>query len=71
MYPKGQGTVTTDLQKVKADTLVSRFVSRGIGCNATAEEVTVLVTKAAEQLQIPSKVLDHAIWQYMSAPRKD
>ncbi|PVA91860.1 hypothetical protein DDK01_18050 [Mycobacteroides abscessus] len=56
---------------VKADTLVSRFVSRGIGRDATAEEVTVLVTKAAEQLQIPSKVLDHAIWRYMSAPRKD
>lgn len=56
---------------VKADTLVSRFVSQGIGRDATAEEVTILVTKAAEQLKIPSTVLDHAIWRRMSAPRKD
>ncbi|PVA23703.1 heme peroxidase superfamily protein [Mycobacteroides abscessus subsp. abscessus] len=56
---------------VKADTLVTRFVTQAVGRDVSAEQVGDLVTDAAKELGVPATVLDHAIWRHMSAPRKD
>ncbi|OHU66447.1 hypothetical protein BKG84_29515 [Mycobacteroides chelonae] len=56
---------------VKADTLVTRFVAQAINREVSAEQVAELVTDVAKELEVSSTVLDHAIWRYMSAPRKN
>ena len=55
---------------VKADTLVTRFVTEAVGRKVDSESVARLVTETAAILQIRAADLDHSIWRYMSNPRR-
>lgn len=55
---------------VKADTLVTRFVTEALGRKSDSETVARLVTKAAADLDMPAADLDHSIWRHMSSPRR-
>lgn len=55
---------------VKADTLVTRYVTEAIGRRLDSESVAQLVTKTAAEFQIRAADLDHSIWRYMSNPRR-
>lgn len=74
---RGLGPITYDYflmlagnDGVKADTLVTRFVTEAIGRKPDSKTVTRLVTEAAEHLNMKASALDHSIWRYMSKPRK-
>jgi hypothetical protein len=49
---------------VKPDTMLTRYVSRAVGHAATPEQVTAMVTAAADELKMPAHLLDHAIWSH-------
>lgn len=49
---------------VKPDSLLTRFVSGALERTVAPTEVSELVTAAARRIEIPSHVLDHAIWQF-------
>jgi hypothetical protein len=55
---------------VKADTLVTRFVTEAVGRKLDSDAVAQLVTKTAAELQIRASDLDHSIWRHMSNPRR-
>lgn len=56
---------------VKADTLVTRFVTEALGRRLDSQSVAQLVTETAALLQIRAADLDHSIWRYMSNPRRN
>jgi hypothetical protein len=75
---RGLGPVTWDYflmlagnDGVKPDTLVTRFVGEAIGRKPDSNAVVRLVTQAAARLGMTASALDHSIWRYMSAARKD
>ncbi|OBK05191.1 hypothetical protein A5637_10415 [Mycolicibacterium fortuitum] len=52
------------LPGVKADRMVTRFVSRALdGVELSPETAAFLVRKAARQMGVPATDLDHAIWR--------
>lgn len=51
---------------VKADTWITKFVSRAIQQRVSAAQASELVKKAAQKLGVDQKELDHAIWNYAS-----
>jgi hypothetical protein len=54
---------------VKADTWVTRFVSRAVGHKVAASEAYELLIEAAEILGAGRSELDHAVWVYASGTR--
>ncbi len=56
---------------VKADTLVTRFVTEAISRPASPDEVASIVSDAAAELDIEARALDHSIWRHMTATRVD
>ncbi|MEV7573331.1 hypothetical protein AB0P28_09570 [Pseudarthrobacter sp. NPDC089323] len=51
---------------VKADTWITKFVSRAIQQRVSAAQASELVKKAAQNLGVDQKELDQAIWNYAS-----
>jgi hypothetical protein len=51
---------------VKADSWITRFVSRAVHKRVSAARASELLKKAAQALDLDEKELDHAIWNYAS-----
>lgn len=75
---KGLGPVTWEYflmlighDGVKADTLVTRFVTEAIGRKLDSETVVRLVTKTAAAMDMRAADLDHSIWRHMSNARRN
>jgi hypothetical protein len=54
---------------VKADTWVTRFVSRAVGHRLSASEAYELLIEAAGILGAGRSELDHAVWAYASTTK--
>lgn len=62
-------TMLLGADSVKADTWVTRFVSRSVGHQVSASEAYELLVEAAGSLGCGRSELDHAIWFYASGTK--
>lgn len=56
--------------EVKPDRMINRFLSDSGASGLSPSESAALVRAAASRLNVPARVLDHAIWRHESARRR-